>query len=335
MTPTASPWSPFKGTCRSPTGPYGVGLAIKRVLSYRGAKLEATIQEAPLYDGDLLTADADGLAPHKPCTDVLVNGTVVAPLGARSGSGSLSIAGVRKQVRVFGERRIRADDRGIRFEEVEPLREAKLSFVNAYGGTLPLERKRRRGFGATDDEAPPFDPRNPVGRGFVLGDRVALLDGALAPSQEDPSDPIKPERVIRKVQEDDWDRGPAPASFGPIDWSWQPRVDHLLRERQGPDPKVLSCAPPGLAFPHLEGRVEAQLTGFRWGRGEVRLGLDLRAPRARLDFPGAGAFEVRCHLATLLFDTDEESVTEVWGGFQPTAMPYPEDQLQDVKLTLL
>jgi hypothetical protein len=262
-------------------------------------------------------------------------------------------------VRVHGERRIRVRGDRVDLEQAGSVTEAKLSYKEAYGGTIGSRAEGRGRFGRRANEAienaPDAYPRNPVGRGYAFGPAVAALDGALAPSQEDPGDPIHAHRLVRR-DHSDWVGAPVPGGFGPIDMTWFPRA-HLLmpfaldrgtsayEERLGalrnddfgrpvfpPDPRILSCAAPGLGVARLTGRETLRLEGMRWGRGTATLPLGASALAVRLVFPGAGGYDLETRMATVHVDADAERITIVWGAFQPTALPYPAEQIEKIRI---
>lgn len=322
------------GSCRSPSGDDGVGIVVKRTLSYGKTPSDSEIVLEPRHEGDILQEDTDLWAPHKPCTDVVVRGTIRAGGPARTTIASVCAAGVTKRIRVHAERRISVSRGAIQFDYAGSLGETTLSFAQAYGGTLPVAEKRRRWGRERGDAHGGAYPRNPAGRGFTTREQLPSLDGTIAPSQEDPDDPVTPDRLVRAGTED-WISAPVPASFGPVDFGWFPR-SHFLMDgvSAGPDPRWLSSASPGLALPRLSGVHGFTLEGFRWGGGAVHLEVDATAPRVVLGFPSAGSYPVELRLATVSIDADRESVSLVWGGFQPTALPYPEDQVAEVAVQI-
>jgi hypothetical protein len=346
------------GACRSPSGDDGVGVVVKRTLSYGKIPSDSEIVVEPRHEGDLLEEDSDLWAPHKPCTDVVVRGTIRAGGPARTTIASVCAAGVTKRVRVHAERRVSVSRGTVHIDYADSLRETTLSYVQAYGGALPVAESRRSWGRSRGEEVGVSYPRNPAGRGFTTRDRLSSLDGALAPSQEDPDDPVTPDRLVRAGAED-WISAPVPASFGPVGYDWFPRSHFLMpglsaqdlaRPREiglgllraedigdgatSPDPRWLSSASPGLALPPLSGVHGFTLEGFRWGGGAVHLEIDATAPRVGLRFPSAGSYPVELKLATVAIDADRETVSLVWGGFQATSLPYPEDQLADVGLEI-
>lgn len=351
------------GPCRSPTGRDGVGVVVKRVLAFRTTEQVPTeVRKEPLYEGDTLLADADSLAAHKPCTDIVVSGSAFTASPVSSMLVSVAVGTAKKCIRVHGQRRIYSRAGSVRIEQEAPFKgERLLCYAEAYGGFLGEPPRPRRGaFGAREnaDLDPSYHiyPRNPVGRGFVTRALAETLDGSLAPSQELVDDPVTADRLVRRT-ELDWPTAPLAGGFGPIGMGWFPRVqwlvpftkaalgDHLLETTLGamtledrertigvPDPRVLACAAPGLAVPFLNGRVPVRLDGFRWGNGQKHLVVDVSSPMARLAFPNAGFYDVALELKTFAIDADKEEISLVWAGFQPTAMKYRDEDVMDVGL---
>lgn len=351
------------GPCRSPSGQPGIGAVVKRVLNFRDrSDVPVTIVRSPRTVGDLLLEDIDTWAPTKPCTDVIVRGSLRGTRPGPALDGSVTAGGVTRRVRVHAERRVRVRGGGVTFERIGELREATLDYENAYGGAIGGQKRRRLGFGRDriNDIDPSYYsyPRNPVGRGFALLDNALAMDDALAPSQEDPDDAVSPERLLRRTPLD-WQTAPSPGGFGPIHMAWFPRAHWLIpftkelvatdlrevrvgamsfEDTQRPtlsmDARVLSCAATGLGVPLLEPGQRVQLSGFRWGNGAVDIALD-QAPRIRFRFPSAGEYRHIGALKTVLIDADEERVTLVWGAFQPTACLYDDVALSEVSFANL
>lgn len=349
---------------RGPHGEHGLGVIFKRVLAFGGSlERPVTIRLEPLVEGDMLVAEADSFGTHRPTTDVLVEGSVFSRIPVPFLDATVAVGSVCATVRVHGERRVRLSSSGVSYEQVGPLHSERLDYRAAYGGAFGGQTARRRGaFGASGryepDPAYWSYPRNPVGRGFVIEDRLQSLDGELAPSQEDPADPATPDRLVR-TSGDDWQSAPRPGGFGPIHLAWSPRADWLIPVIEGVarrlgaagpraslggescanadeelvlDPRVLSAATPALGSAALSGTVPISLQGFQWGSGSTRLSVDTTAPRARMHFRGARSFDVETTLKTLSIDTDAEEITMVWCGFQRTAMPYKPEHMDDVRV---
>lgn len=341
----------------------GIGLIVKRTISFSGGGAEPpSIVEEAIFDDEVLIDEPDVLAPHKPCTDVIVTGSVYSATPVAHIDAEVRMGAARRSVRVHGERRIRVRGGDVQYEAVAPIREAPLTFRAAYGGSFGGDpRPRRPRFGAANVFEPDPNrwsyPRNPAGIGFVTRDHVQSLDGALAPSQEDPEDPATADRLVVATPQD-WARAPVPGGLGPLPMSCFPRAHWLvpfsadldgtsLREialgamargdtdrKFGPvDARVLSCAVPGLAAV-LDGSEPIHLRGFRWAPRSLSLGENARAPHARFHFVGGGTFDPPVTLKTVHIRVDQEEVTLLWGAFQPTARAYGPDDLEGVRVEL-
>jgi hypothetical protein len=159
---------------------------------------------APEYRGEpgasSLRRDSDLLAA-KPGTDVLMDACAYAPKGRAVPivPVTLRVADVDKSVLVHGSRVYYRGALGLTTSRPQPFVTHPVHYEEAFGGVdvqNPDPRKQR------------IDPRNPVGRGFTLTPRA--LEHALAHALEYPGG--KPA-----------DAGPA--AFGPIDYSWSPRLE--------------------------------------------------------------------------------------------------------------
>lgn len=351
---------------RSFTGASGVSVIIKREIGFRRqSSVSLRLLETLTVDGECVTAEPDRWACHKAATDILIHGTVFSPKPVAHLDAHARVGVSQASVRVHGERRIRVRGDKLQYEQVSPLREERLSYAQAYGGAIggtPPAHKRRGKFGASQRYEPDPSywsyPRNPAGRGFALQDNKQSLDDSLAPSQEDPSDPASTDRLLRRAPLD-WQTAPIPGGMGPIALAWFPRAHwlvpfgeelrgqplpelaahaldaHDIERRFGTiDARALQCARPNLVTKGLAGNVPISLQGFRWGAGEARFSVDVTPPKARLSFTNAGSFDVMPSLKTLTIDADEETVTLLWVGFQPTAIPYRNDQLNDIRVDL-
>lgn len=320
-----------------------------------------TILEERVTDSDdFLVAENDLVASNKLRTDVLVFGSAHAGAAVSSLDTSLQVAGVRKEVRVHGDRAIRARGGQLTFEPATPFESAPLSKRNAYGGELAVPRPRGA-FGARmrngQDHDRPFYPRNRFGRGFSTYDTADALDGCLAPSQESPLDPITPARLALATI-DDWSRAPIAADYGPIDLFEFPRcqfapvlgvearsplaeVDHGLIDPEWlaqPYPegieRVAQCAPPG-QIGELRGGEPLFAENLFPGGGAVELVVPHGPNRAALDLPGAGRWTIPLGLKTLVLKPDEGRLELVWAGRMDVALVYQPHDLEEIHVASL
>lgn len=139
----------------------------------------------------------------KPGTDILLHGHAHAPEGkaVRQLNVGFRVSGLKKSLRVFGDRIWESRPSGFSLSEPEPFASIPIIYENAFGGRDDLD-------GAD------WDVRNPVGTGFAK--RKDHLIGQYGPNVEHPS------QLIRM-----WRDRPAPAGFGPIARHWSPRTRYV------------------------------------------------------------------------------------------------------------
>jgi hypothetical protein len=141
----------------------------------------------------------------KPCTDVVVIGEACAPdrRPVRQLDVSIAVADRRKSLRIFGDRRWEKGVFGMRMSEAVPFETMPLVYERAFGGMHLIN---------PDKNEIVFEPRNPVGCGFVGKRKNEEINGMKLPNLEDPTCPItKPPHK------------PTPVGFGFISPAWEPR----------------------------------------------------------------------------------------------------------------
>jgi len=253
----------------------------------------------PVHFGDptasSLRYEAD-MVLTKPSTDILLHGTAYAPGGrpVPELDVSMAVGPVRKTLRVVGDRVWEEKLLGPRLSEPVPFRQMPLLYERAYGG--------RHG------EPPQYEPRNPVGRGFVT-DKKALV-GTVAPNIEYPGDPKRP------------------AGFGPLAPAWLPRrslagtYDATWEEKRKPlvpddfNDRYFQAAPEDQQTPtYLVGGEEVELRNltpagrFSFLLPKAALGFMTRFGRARHYHRGT--------LHTVLIEPDLGRMMMTW----QTALP--------------
>lgn len=240
----------------------------------------------------------------KMATDVLVLGQAHAP-GGRAVPWldvGFAVGPVVKVLRVFGDRVWQ----GRRIGPARPFAAMPLVYERAYGG---------RDDGAGE---PQWDPRNPVGRGFIRAGGRA--DGRPLPNIEHPG------RFIR----DSGDR-PEPAGFGPLACHWQARrqwagtYDERWQRERLPllpadfDDRHYQCAPADQqARGFLRGGEPVALRNLTPGGGDLRFVL----PRLFLGFEtffytGPSVVHAPPRLHTVVIEPDECRVALVWHSALP------------------
>jgi hypothetical protein len=214
-----------------------------------------------------------------------------------------------------------------------------------------MELRYERAYGGIDIDSDPKlpcpYPRNPLGRGFVVGRSQRAIDKLDLPNLEDPNNLLTPERLVvgRCL---DWEKQPMPQSFGWFPMCWQPRASLagvMPAERQlhedlrkayarviPPDQKELwektrlrdmdfcffNGASPGLVVPYLNGDEEVRLTHLAPER-ELVFQLPGDRPGMAVDI-GFGLQEPSVVvLHTLMIRMEDRQLDLVWRG----AIPYP------------
>lgn len=261
---------------------------------------------APEFNGDPTTTSIrlpSDVSLMKPGTDIVVHGHAHAAGGRPTWQSdvSLTIAGFRRSVRVFGDRVWGAAGS---IEWVAPFVRMPIVWERSYGGTDLTEN------------GPVAEPRNPVGVGFRAKGSVGPVVGTPLPNIEEPA------ALISGPGD-----SPAPAGFASIASHWQPRVsfagtyDEAWQQTRAPylptdfDPRFFQIAAPGLSF-----------TGFLQGGEPVEVigmspngGLNFRLPSIHLEATFVIDGVPTRHPAVLdcvLIDTDAARVSLVWRATQ-------------------
>jgi hypothetical protein len=166
------------------------------------------------------------ILPQKAATDLIVMASAVAPQGKRTTSlvASIEVGDRVREYLVHGDRRCRYRGNGtIEFSAPDPFERIPLRYEYAYGGADPTAAALPP---TTLLEAmwphPGIYPRNPAGRGYVVGDNRAHIEGLLLPNVENPKDPVTPRRVITGSPKQWWLQ-PVPWSCDWLDPTWFPR----------------------------------------------------------------------------------------------------------------
>jgi hypothetical protein len=243
------------------------------------------------YDNDLVQTKAG--------TDIVVHAVAHAPRGrpARSVDVGLSVGGIRKRLRVVGDRTWKKGWRTNAPSDPEPFVALPIRYENAWGGRL------------TDSDA--RDPANPIGVG------ADTTPGLPVPNVEPIGKPIESAKAPG-----------TPAGFGPIPCDWQPRLAHAgtydeqwerTRQPLVPadfDETYFRCAP-----------ADQQLAEFLRAGEEVVLEnmtpaglLSFRLPRVYLGFRtrfDRDAIHHRPKLHTVIIEPEERRLSMVWQSALP------------------
>lgn len=140
----------------------------------------------------------------KPSTDVALIGHAWAPKPGTTSLGvGFSVGGVKQVAQVFGERVWYRALGSVSMTKPQSFEKIPLSYERAFGGT---DRTYAGKHGH------PFEPRNPVGRGYRHR-RGKFEEGVLLPNIENP----------RHIIRDQYD-APPPTGFGFTAPNWEPRA---------------------------------------------------------------------------------------------------------------
>lgn len=290
--------------------------------------------------------------PLKVATDVVVFGQAHAPGGScRVMDVEVGLPQLSRtlRLRVTGDRRC-----GYRpgaapaVSDPEPFETMPLGYDRAYGGVdpgvdfpPPADGAEALGMLMT---APGAYPRNPVGRGFAVGNHPAHIDGLALPNVERADQPLRPDRIVCPDMRQ-WPRQPLPAGLGWVDPGWFPRcvfggalpmfaappdvaevglgvlpADFATRFGPGPqgprlDYRLFNGASLGLVVPSLRGD-EAIVTAGLCPEGSLSLRLPGDRPRVLIRLAGR-ALETQLRVQTVGVLTDERLVYLVWRASAP------------------
>jgi len=303
-----TPFSAERSWSRDTDGVHDWVIAVKGTFYVmKDGRLElAEFQPPPLlaaeYNGDdgesSLKYDAE-VAPSKPTTDIVLNGTAYAPEGRPSPDFmvGMRVGPVRKQIRVVGNRFWKRGTLGLEPTLVEPVAAVPIVYERAYGGfdqTDPDPAKQK------------IDARNPVGCGVVS--KSAHHEGKMLANFEYPGGSSKTS---------------GPAGFGAIAPHWSPRreflgtYDEIWEKERLPllptdwDPRSLLCSPADQRpAQHLRGGEPVELINLT---REGRLAFNL--PRVHLSFATKidGRTEYTSgQVATVIIEPDASRLIMVW-----------------------
>lgn len=275
-----------------------------------GAEEQAPVISEPVYRGEpdksSLIYDTDAVL-EKPGTDcVLIGHARALALRQPFVDVSFCVGPVKKQARIFGERRWKKGFLGdASIIKISPVEEVPLIWENAFGGSDTSWK---------DPTRHEFCLENPVGRGFRAKKTSVNFDGHPLPNIEDPGNLFKYPQ-----------KRPKPVGFGMVAPYWQPRVsyagtyDEHWRKYISPllpedfDTRFNMTAPPDLcAIPHLKGKERVLVEG---ASKHKRLLFDLPGitPKVTVRRWGyEGDLPVR--LDTIIVEPDEERVILTWRG---------------------
>jgi len=262
---------------------------------------------APVHYGDPSTSsvkyDAE-VALKKLGTDVALIGHAYSQFAAEYLDVSLTVGPARAVVRVFGDR-FWTTTLG-RWTATPPQRFEVMPLVY------------ERAFGGWDRSSPDpshheFEPRNPVGVGYVSRKHGLPREGAPLPNLENPYDPITAPTD-----------SPAPAGFGFVGQHWLPRAtyagtyDDAWKTQRMPllpsdfDPRFYNAAHPSLIFQGFLRGGEIVEVLNAWKHGPMRFALPALQPFTTLRMADGATQRSGMGLDTVIVDTEMERLSLVW-----------------------
>ena len=278
------------------------------VLSQQPAKLIKADKYYDEADNSSVQYEADTCI-LKPGTDIVLNGHAYPQNNqmAKMVDVSLQINNTNINYRVFGDRQW--EKNGLSWNATAPktFDRMPLTYENAFGGvdTSTLE-----------DEIVQYSAFNPIGKGFV-GDKKSPTEGLHLPNIENP------QTLISQYS----DR-PAPAGFGFISRSWQPRTnlagtyDANWEENRQPllpldfDEKYFNAAHPSLITPqHLLGGEQIQLRNLSQ-LGDLNFVLPAWTAPVKVTVKGRSK-SIKPVLDTVVIEPDINNVALTWRVTMP------------------
>ncbi len=249
------------------------------------------------------------VSPPKIGGDVVLIGSAYPQRGKdRQAEVSVSLGPLKKTVRVVGDRAWHKSLTGWQPTAPALFEQMPLVFERAFGG---------RDGGGQASGSDSYEPRNPVGAGFVAAEDPERLEGLPLPNLEDPAHPIK-----------SWKDRPAPACFGVVARHWAPRsalagtYDEAWQADRCPllpadfDPRYFNAASAGLVAPSPFGGGEQVVVTGAHRSGD----LSFRLPARRLAVTAWVKGEPRRaapSLDTVVIEPDDERLVLVWRAAIP------------------
>jgi hypothetical protein len=273
------------------------------------------IEPEPLEEPSLTEAQA---WHAKRFTDVIVHGDAYSPRPTERMPVMVAVAGTAVRLDVWGRRSLAVRDGRARIGSPEPFTRMSLGWEAAYGGAdlrvRPQCRTHAEALELLGDH-PGLYPRNPFGRGYLVGD--ASIEDLQMPNVEDPDDPLSAERLLVRDPAHWW-RQPMPAGlsalhprmfaklvhFGLDPWFSPPDDVALPEVRCGllppsfrqvlpsapslaPHPGFFQDAPKGLRFERLDPGAPIRVEGMHPEGKVVRFQIP-EPPKVELSLEGRG-----------------------------------------------
>jgi hypothetical protein len=248
---------------------------------------------------------ASEVVPEKRGTDVVLIGSACVQVGETTQMDvTLECGPVKKTVRIIGDRTWNKSMLSASPSKPKPFAVMPLVYERAFGG-VDMTHKKESHWAQ--------EGRNPVGRGFIANTGREDFATVLLPNLEDPK------ALIAKTQ----DR-PAPAGFGFIGPSWEPRkkyagtYDDAWQNSRCPllpadfDARFFNAAHPDLISKEfLLGGEPVRITNACKATPLLSFRLPALAVRATFYIDGK-VTEQACNLDTVIVEPDERRLLLTW-----------------------
>jgi hypothetical protein len=207
-------------------------------------------------------------------------------------------------------------------------------------------------------------PRNPTGRGYLVYPNEEAFAELKLPNLENPNDLLTPERLCIGDM-NNWHLAPVPVAFDWISVSWFPRVALLgatpkINGKPADIPEVRSglipmglvdypkdqimplltadhmaqfCrgSSPSLRAPTLSGNESILLQGFHRHAERIVVTLPKERPRMYMAPPLGEAKELQPALKTIVIDTEENRLVNLWAAQLVLDRPLTEAQQEKIR----
>lgn len=276
-------------------------------------KLEVAAKQLPVAMADEYWGEpgqsslklASELHLTKPSTDIVMIGEACAPdkRPVVQLDVMLVVADKKKMIRVFGDRCWDDAIVGLKMTPPASFESMPLVYERAFGGIHEV-----------DPEKPEvlFEPRNPVGKGFKGKRGKDELKGMPLPNLEDPL------QLITKPGDQ-----PAPACFGFVAPSWEPRksfagtYDEAWQKKRAPflpldfDSHFFNAAHPDLICKdYLKGGEPVSIFNMS-PRGQLKFNLPVCELETEIRIAG-NIEQPSLNLETILFEPNEFRFSMIW-----------------------
>jgi len=270
--------TPFEAVVIPSIGPDQQAIAtliVKGSFAYSKAdifdhKVQVASEQTPINYGDepfpekkngCIQFESD-IAPFKPKADIVLVGCAHSPRHQliQSLDVRLKVGKIKKQLRVFGDRKWNVYNGFLREEPTPPVPFHK------------MELTYDRSFGGIDMDGGGYCPYNLIGKGYAKQKSKREVKGFCLPNIEDPKKLIETRKCT-----------PRPVGFGYYGKAWKPRLDYLGTYDESWQKQLAPLAPKDFRFEFYNAaHPDLQVDGYLKGTEVVEM-IHL-APESKISF---------------------------------------------------